>query len=330
MIISYNTIEMNSRESNGYGYAGSHIVRSLNQLGFEVETNNPECNTQFWFSQPEYWNLNPDRYNIVYVPWESSKLPRGWVAAFNSASEVWTTSDICAEWYKDAGITKPIHVFQHGIEPAWKPLKRRSVEPIKFLHIGEPAPRKGGQLVLDAFRMAFSDASNVHLTIKAYTHSAIRVYETGGFPARTRSIVGNIHDLPNVSLIEEEYGFSRLIGLYHDHDVLVYPSWGEGFGFIPLQALATGMPTICTAGWAPYRKFLGPLKLRSDYVDSPWQNIHPGKMFQPDLDHLVSLMRMTVENFDHLSEYYYSKAPAVHEAYNWENLTRDAFAHLEN
>ncbi len=57
--------------------------------------------------------------------------------------------------------------------------------------------------------------------------------------------------------------------MYHQHDVMIYPTYGEGFGFIPFQALATGMPVISTHEWADYKKYLGPLKLNSTLIDSP-------------------------------------------------------------
>lgn len=329
--ISYNTISLNrDKVSNGYGYAGSNIVSSLRALGHEVDIDNPDSHIQFYFCQPDYIkSLNPDRHNIIYTPWESSHVKRGWVFLFNQADEIWTTSQKCAEWYRDAGVVKPIYVYQHGIEPAWKKLKRVNVAPIKFLHIGEPAPRKGGQMVLDAFRTAFSSSRDVHLTIKAYTHNTTRVYQEGGFPSRPRSILGLPSDFPNISVSSGDVSFTELVAIYQNHDVLVYPSWGEGFGFIPIQGLATGMPTICTGEWAPYRQFLGPLELDSREVDSPWPLVHPGSMFEPSYDHLVSLMRQAVADFDSISDFYYAQADAVHDAYDWLNLTREAFAHLE-
>jgi len=328
--ISYNTIDSNKITSNGYGYAGSNIVSSLCHLGHVVYADNYDCDTQFYFSQPDLMPIfNSQKTNIAYTPWESSVVKRGWVAKFNQADEVWTTSDVCAQWYLDSGVTRPVHIYEHGISHDWKPLKRMPNRPIKFLHIGEPAPRKGGQMVLDAFRTAFPSPGTATLTIKAYTHNTTRIYENSGRPELVRSIIGTPGDFPGVELLVGDVTQEELRGIYWTHDVLVYPSWGEGFGFIPLQGLATGMPTICTGAWAPYRKFLGPLELNSRPADSPWQNIHPGKMFEPDFDHLVSLMKEAVADYSYLSEYYYTQAPAIHKAYDWDTLTAAAFAHLE-
>ena len=47
----------------------------------------------------------------------------------------------------------------------------------------------------------------------------------------------------------------------------MYPTWGEGFGFIPLQGLASGMPVISTYDWSHYVDYMGPLKLKSKLTD---------------------------------------------------------------
>lgn len=331
MNISLNTPNLNNKTSNGYGYAAHNIVSTLRLLGHQVERNNPDSDVQLFFSQPDYfWQPRDSTYNIAYTPWESSGVPSTWIDAFNEMDEVWTTSDLCAKWYLDAGVTKPIKVYEHGIEDIWKPVRRRSSGRIRFLHIGEPAPRKGGQLALDAFRRAFATRRDVHLTLKAQTHNTTRVYEDSRRGERVRSIIGLPDDFQNIETQTGELTLPQLVSLYQDHDVLIYPSWGEGFGFIPLQALSTGMPTICTGAWAPYRRFLSPLDLNSTEYESPWPDIHPGNMVKPDIDHLVSLMRQAADDFESLADHYWKQAPAVLEAYDWKTLTRNAFAHLEN
>lgn len=328
MRISYHTVSSNLTTSNGYGYAGSHIRRSLTKLGHQMDFKDFEAPIQLNFVQPTKYRLVKDQYQIGYTPWESSELPDGWLKGFKAVDELWTTSQQCAEWYRECGVTGHIRVYHHGIEPIWKPRKRSSTNRLKFLHVGEPSPRKGGQLVMDAFNAAFGKNPAYQLTIKSTEHSSIRIYENSH--VRPRSIIGTPTDWPNVSLITDEMSLDNLVSLYRSHHVLVYPSWGEGFGFIPLQGLATGMPTICTEAWAPYKEFLGEMALESKAVDSPWPMIHPGKMFEPDFDHLVHLMRTAAENRDRLFEDFYEAAPAVHEAFNWTKLTEQAFRHLEN
>jgi glycosyltransferase involved in cell wall biosynthesis len=180
-------------------------------------------------------------------------------------------------------------------------------------------------MVVDVFSQLYGNDPRYSLTIKAYHNNTTRVYNN----YIDKQILGLPHQVfNNIKLITDELTDQELVKLYHDHDVLVYPSYGEGFGFIPLQALATGMPTICTSGWAHYDNFLGPLKLKSELIDSPWPFPHEGKVFEPNRQHLVELMRDVVFNFKAYSGYYYAQSTKIHKEYNWLELTNNSFDHI--
>jgi glycosyltransferase involved in cell wall biosynthesis len=107
--------------------------------------------------------------------------------------------------------------------------------------MGEPAPRKGGQMVFDTFSEVFGINENATLTIKAHGYNTVRgrrIYQTSEASPNSRSL---------------ELDTYQLVDLVQRHDVLLYPSYGEGFGLIPLQAMVTGMPVVCTGAWAPYK-----------------------------------------------------------------------------
>lgn len=321
MEISYSTPIVNLQASNGYAYAGKHIVESLNRLGHTVPFQKAKAPVQLNFSQPNLYKLHRNQYQISYTPWESTIIPKEWKPFLNVCDEIWTTSDWCANVFEDNGF-KVNTVYPHGIESVWSPKRRQDDGVIKFLHIGEPAPRKAGQMVVDVFSELFGNDPRYSLTIKAYKNNTTRIYNN----YIDKNIIGlpnNIYN--NIKIITEELDLVNLVKLYHDHDVLVYPSYGEGFGFIPLQALATGMPTICTSSWAHYSKFIGPLSLKSNLIDSPWPFPHEGKVFEPSRQHLIELMRDVVFNFNAYSGYYYAQSTKIHEEYNWDQLTKNAF-----
>jgi glycosyltransferase involved in cell wall biosynthesis len=236
----------------------------------------------------------------------------------NEMDEVWATSDWTAGVFKDAGVIKPVHTYRHGIDPIWTPRLRERGDKLRFLHVGEPAPRKGGQYALDAFFDAFGERDDVHLTIKGHHQHFVRSWQMGAVKSP---------ELPNVTINTDNLSTEDMVKLFHEHDVLVYPSWGEGFGLIPLQALATGMPTICTSAWAPYKKYLHDLKLSSERVRSTW-TYHPGKVYQPNYDQLVNLYRQAESDFFNLSHQFHKQTDLVHAEYNWERLTQKAFAHI--
>lgn len=309
MKISFTVPLDNLQTANGFGQASYQIVSSLTRLGHEVTLFDRTAPVEFAFCQPDYWQWwNPDSYKIGYVPWESTKIPRNWKYLMRGVDELWTTSPLCAKWFKDEGFEAK--VFQHGVDyGVWTPHRRVRNGPVKLLHIGEPALRKGGPQVLETFTTLYEHDYDVTLTIKS------------NGPTDLKS------DLPHVAFIEELYSEEDLVALVKSHDILIYPSWGEGFGLIPLQAMSTGMPTIISQGWAPY-EYLMPgedLLVKTELVPSPWPKVHPGEMLRPDPVDLAGAIQHGVDNFDHYADFCYLMSGDVHEDYDWDKLTEEAF-----
>lgn len=321
--ISQGTRDVGIKPTNGYGYATVNIYDSLTRLGYQHSPNDPKADVEVWFDQPLNWKWSRDTiYRVGYHPWESTEMKKTWWKAMMYCHEIWTPSPIIADWYRALGHPK-VFVYEHGVDPVWKVKPRKIEDKIKFLHVGAEAYRKGwykadgsDQNVVKSFRDAFGDREDVQLTLKMVMRG-----------------MENFNPYPsfhNVKIINEVLPFDELIALYHNHHVFVYPSWGEGFGLNPLQAMATGMPTICTGAWAPYSRFLIPdLSISSELVDSPWPKVHPGKMFRPDFDELTEIFRTVADNFSKYSSDALNLAPRVREEYSWDTLTSKAFTALE-
>lgn len=320
MKINFYTVKDNLDTTRGYGVAGERIFSSLELLGHKVGYDTKDADVGISFCAPQAYKFYPHQYKIGYTPWESTELPGGWLKHMNACDEVWATSPWVAEVYRNAGVTVPVHVYEHGINSKWVPVERPKKDVIKFLHIGEPALRKGGQMAVDAFRAAFGDQQDVELTMKCYEQHWLRAWTEKGFTTPDKGY-------SNVNIIPETISPNKLMALYHSHDVMVYPTYGEGFGFIPLQALATGMPTICTDDWAPYKKYLGPLSLSGRYDRSIW-SVHPGNVYYPKYDELVDLYKYAYNNIDDLKEYYMSQAPQIPEEFDWLKKTEEAWEHI--
>lgn len=331
MKISFTTVTANLNLNNGYGVAGYNVSSALQRQGHAVPFQDDTAPVEVAFNQPSYdvWTPSP-KYRIQYTPWESTTLPEGWMEGFKRADEVWTPSPLIARWFEEAGVPGPVKVYEHGIEPEWAQFSRkrkRSDQPLQFLHHGEPAMRKGGQMAMDAFRHVFGNSKDVHLTFKSYGNSSVRArywdkewgeYLIEGAPEEV---------CPNVSVVREDIPSNIIPNFYSLFDAMVYPGWGEGFGLIPLQGLANGMPVICTGAWAPYERFLLPsITLSSKLVDSPWPEVHPGKMFEPSFEDLCDAYQYTYDTFDALADVAYANVSSVTEHYNWDRLTKEAFS----
>lgn len=317
MHISYFTHYGGLSKSTGFGYAGFNIVTSLQALGHKVTFNDPTAEVQLMFTQPPAFQ-DFNGLNIGYTPWESTKVPDEWLPGFAHCNQFWATSHLNKEWYESQGITVN-KVYPHGINHDWTPKHRKRRRKFRILHIGGPAPRKSGQLVLNTFIKLFEDNDNVILTIKSDGPTDMR-YDP--------NIPGVLHRpdyFPNVNVIERVLDDDELISLFHQHDLLIYPSYGEGFGFIPLQALATGMPVIFNTTWAEYKEFSVGLDLRDRLVKSPWPHMHPGQMLEPNKDDLEKQMLEAYYNYQKYADKAFEQAPELHEKFDWVNVTEAAF-----
>ena len=321
MLISYLTHPAGLETSTGFGYAGFNIVTSLQNLGHRVVLDSPESPIQFMFTQPQDYSWHENQYSIGYTPWESTALQTDWQEEMASVSELWCTSELNKQWFEDLGLS-PTKVYPHGITHNWTPRHRKPKKKLRFLHVGEPAPRKGGQMAFDAFRNVFGDDEDITLTIKANQGSNIR------YDPKTAGVLRQPQYFSNVELITKNLPESELVALFHNHDVLLYPSWGEGFGFIPLQALATGMPVIFNSSWAPYKKYSMGLDVDDRLVPSPWTTMHPGKMLEPSQASLERLMVEVSENYGYYSQRAFQQADHLHREYDWDRQTYKAFQPL--
>jgi glycosyltransferase involved in cell wall biosynthesis len=312
--------------SVGYGEASNHIFNSFNKLGVECIVKSREPNIGISFIQPIRYTFAKDQYKIGYTPWESTELLWGWATPLNQViDELWVTSEWNAEIFSKH-TNKPIFVYEHGIDDSWVPKKRslNNFRPFRFLHVGEPYFRKDAQMVVDAFISLYGEDPNYELILKCSRMNTTRVYD---------KVTGEISGTPNafysnIKIIESELSVEQMRGLYDMCDVFVYPSWGEGFGFNPLQAMASGIPTICTSGWAPYKKYIT-MPLDSQWWESPWKETHPGLMLKPDYAQLKDYMKNVSKDYETYSELAYKNSFLIHKDYNWDKVSKPAVERLK-
>jgi glycosyltransferase involved in cell wall biosynthesis len=320
MKISFGTRVGDFWERNGYGYATRMIMNSLTRLGYDWSENDKSADVEIWFDQPYLWDFSDGPYKIGYHPWESTQLPPGWAEIMNQCDEIWTPSPVIADWYgRYSGIKVPVYVFEHGVEPIWTPVERKKEGKFKFLHLGAEATRKGMAETRRAMFDAFGHNSDIELTFKMHSDG----WKVSGWYG--------------VHFITESLSVKELVELYQSHHAYVYPSWGEGFGLTPLQAMATGMPTITLPAWAPYAEHLNPkLSVGSELSNPPenhilinkWKMMHPGKMWKPNHDDLVDAMRYSYENYDECVRESLSHVDQIRAYYDWDRLTDEAFKNL--
>jgi glycosyltransferase involved in cell wall biosynthesis len=317
------------RFNNHYGYGKSFIKiqESFRKFTYDnkilnVEFNSPRSKIQmFYSSHPAEDSHYAHQFKIHMAQHESTKTLSHKVKAYSEADEAWTANQWGAMSIINSGVPEEkVFVYEHALDPSeYRPYLRGKNNKIRFLHINSDSPRKRSDLVELAFSKLYETNKNIELTLK-YSHGPHKekdwnrkdVLENGGDWVR-----------PGVRYIFETFSQEEMFSLMNFHDVLVYPSEGEGFGLIPLEALATGMPTISTHEWCSYSKFLLDGKIESDIKESKinWGYDKIGNAVIPKTDSVVNLMDYFSNNIETVSKNFYNQVEDIKKEYTWQNKT---------
>lgn len=215
--------------SDGYGMSSKHLIGALEQAGVTLSEYYAEQEIGLLYHSPHSITRLDTKYKIVYTMFESDKIPEDWIDYLHAADLVIVPSKWCQKIFKESGIDTIVvplgyndQVFQYKDRPA------RDV--FTFLHYDAFNTRKGHFEVVEAFDNEFKHDEKVRLLLKT-----------------TREMVSvplNKSAYPNIDVIYGKVTETELADICYSADAFVFPSRGEGFALTPLEAMATGLPTI--------------------------------------------------------------------------------------
>jgi len=252
------------------------------------------------------------RHMVQILPWEYGRLPRAWVEAVRDGAvdEVWTPSPYCRQMFLDEGVPADrVAVVPNGIDPVRfspdepiAPYPLATAKRFKFLYVGGVLPRKGVDVLLAAYRRAFTRDDDVTLVLKLLGSRSFYQLDDGG--AAFHAFADDPH-APELILIEDEIADADVVRLYRTCDALAFAYRGEGFGLPMLEALACGLPVIATAGGAadafldddvayrvPARRVALRGTMRGELLAGE------GWWLEPDVDALAAMLRHVAEHPD--------------------------------
>ncbi|MEE2850837.1 MAG: glycosyltransferase [Pseudomonadota bacterium] len=209
----------------------------------------------------QHYPIQPplDRADIgmALVAWEESHLPPAMIETLNGAfdgalAQVRTVQKALVDsgvWIPSVLTGLPAEISDYeGV------CKRRGPAKI-FLHVSSCFPRKGVDVLLEAWGKAFTTRDKVKLVIKT-------------FPNPHNTVQDQVWDLsrryPNmapIQILNRDMDRDELVDLFRDADVMVLPTRGEGYNLPALEAMAAGLPLIVT-GHGGHRDFCGPGEAR--------------------------------------------------------------------
>jgi glycosyltransferase involved in cell wall biosynthesis len=242
----------------------------------------------------------------VIQPWEFGAVPRDWIERMRAnADEVWVPSELVRQMYIGSGMpAERVRVVPNGVDlERFRPDGPRHDLGLpdgatKLLFVGGVIPRKGPDVLLDAYARGFAGRDDVVLVIKDF--GAGSVYRAGDRSAIREWVESG--RLPRLVHVEDELSGDEMAALYRACDVLVHPYRGEGFGMPVLEAMACGLPVVVTGG-GPTDEFCPDeacWRIRSRVAHFPedrvgeWETAGRPWMLEPDADHLVELLGAAV------------------------------------
>lgn len=186
--------------------------------------------------------------SVAVRTWDFGPLPPAWVDRINSEyQQYWAHTSWIAQQARTAGVHPDlIRVVPHGVDPSvFTPDGPRYDVPTKkkftFLFVGGASFRKGTDILVSAWRRAFSASDDVALVVK--DHSGDLFYRDNN----VRDSLAGLRDDPNAAEVVHIDRFlpqQDLAALYRACDVAVFPYRAEGFCIPILESMASATPPI--------------------------------------------------------------------------------------
>lgn len=194
---------------------------------------------------------------LALLAWEESHLPPSTVELLNGRFDgVLAQVRSVQKSLVDSGVWKPSILTGLPVDlAAYEGVCRRNGPAKTFLHVSSCFPRKGVDVLLEAWARAFSDADDVTLVIKTFPNPHNDV------EAQIRELRRLHPRLAPIKLINKDMDAAGLVDLFRSSDVMVLPTRGEGYNLPAMEALAAGLPLIVT-GHGGHMDFCSPNEAR--------------------------------------------------------------------
>lgn len=249
---------------------------------------------------------------------ETDRIHPNWVTVCNRFDLVCVPSLFCRTAFVSSGVTAPVLVVPHGLEPEYRPYHeppRRS--PFTFFNVfdaGSYIERKSAEELIRCFCRTFVPEDDARLVLR--TQKNERIFE-----------LCRRYDQYGLVTVEapETLGVAEFARRYSDVHCVVHPSKGEGFGLIPFQAIACERPVIAPAatGMADYLDDSNALPLRTgERIPGIALGNRCGSYYSIDENHLSSLMRHVYDTWPAEYERIREVGSAFRDKHRWDRVLK--------
>ena len=267
--------------------------------------------------------------------WEESSFPLEYVNSFNENLDgITVMSHYVKEVLSQAGVKRPIEVVglgvEHILEAKPKEVELNTTKGFKFLHISSCFPRKGVDILLQAYIEQFTNLDDVTLIVKTFPNPHNRIED------EVKRIKQNSNS-PEIILINQELSDGEIAWLYKNSNALVAPSRGEGFGLPMAEAMLFRLPVITTAfgGQIDFCKQDNSWLIDYSFAKAKTHfNLFNSYWVEPNIDHLKEILgEITLLSKDKIAEKSQRAYSLISNHFKWEDYrtkTEKFIAKLEN
>lgn len=267
--------------------------------GFEIVGDECEAEIAYRIRMPIDLRQAGKIPTFVFATCEAGFLPQDRLAAGQKLGQldvrIVTPSDFSRRGLVRSGIDPDrIAVIPHGVDAGvFHPVEKNGnlgvpAKDFTYLNVSTYDARKGTDILLRAFARVAS-GHDVRLVLKGCdeicpSRRMVQHYIAQMRADERRAIAGKVR------YIGDTIDQWQMAALYRSADCYVTPYRAEAFNLPPLEALACGVPVICTAG-GPTDSFIeGQIALRIEAKAIPFGADGQQMIFEPDEAHLASLM----------------------------------------
>lgn len=192
---------------------------------------------------PRVWDANGG-LNFQYFGWEESYIPSEYISDFNDyLSGIGTLSDYVKKTLIDNGLSIPVKTIGACVSlcdnfDTLPPYDIKTNKKIKFLHISSAFPRKGIDVLIEGYYMAFTSNDDTCLILKTFPNVHNKVGDI------LTSLNERYPNHPEVIWINKDLSERDVNRLYKCASCYVHLARGEGFGLPVAEAMLARLPTI--------------------------------------------------------------------------------------
>lgn len=197
-------------------------------------------------------HLEPCKYHIGRLAWETSRLPPESVWNLNLLDEIWTGSKHNMEVFQKSGVHRPIYIFPETTDmtiydkelPNWE---IDGFNGFMFFDVFQFIERKNPEVLVKAYLEEFTAEDNVGLLLKTYREK-MTITEKQDISVQLIQWKSQLKEksFPPIFLSVELMDKDDVFRIYKTGDCFVAPHAGEGWGRCIVEALIYGKPVIAT------------------------------------------------------------------------------------